>query len=238
MAVFERYNGGVIAYEFMFDITENNAHELRFDLLKIVSRGTLSAGVGGGSVLNRKSIRDFMIADNFEDLITLFDERYCGPGSENGTRPEDRQTDNIVYPVVGALGLRELVGAFLNLNQSGNLVGLPNSPADVALLPTISEKMQFTTTFSGGGAAGFTRQNDDRRILRLEKASFTTVSSRADYHTLRMVLKLPLETAARTRTIAEQRLAAAGVAMPPYASVKDLVRNSAILDITLAPGKE
>ncbi|HEX8666168.1 MAG TPA: hypothetical protein VF744_19305 [Beijerinckiaceae bacterium] len=238
MGVFEIYNGGTIAYEFLFNITENNKHAAGFDLLRTFTRGKLTAGLAGSSTLDRNNIRNFGIADNFEDLVTLFNEDYCGPGSENGTEPLHRRTANIVYPVTGSLGLHELVGAFLNLNQSGNLIGLPNAPAEVSRLPTISESMKFTTTFTGGGSLGWTGVDHGERAWRLSKATFATANTREDVHTLRMVLKLPLESEKRTRTVAEQRLAAAGVPIAKPASVRDLVKQSAIVDLTLAAEKE
>lgn len=74
--VFERYNGGAIAYEFIFNITENNKTVGSLDLLQTLTRGTISGGVGASSTLDRNNIRTFSLADNFEDLVTLFDESY------------------------------------------------------------------------------------------------------------------------------------------------------------------
>lgn len=238
MAVFERYNGGAIAYEFLFNGTENNMQSGSIDLLRILTNGSVTGNIGASSTFDRNNMRNFMISDNFEILTTAVDYTYCGPGSANGTEPEHREAPNFVYPVAGALGLQELVGAFLNLNQSGNLVGLPNAPATAGQLPTISEGMKFTTTLTGGGSFGFTAAAPMRPAIRLTKASMASTNKREDIHTLRIVIKLPLEGQKETRTIAEQRLLSLGVPLPQQRSTAALVQTSALVDLSLAPGKE
>ena len=238
MKVFERYNGGAIAYEFIFNGTENNRQSGSLDILRTFTSGALTGSINASSTFDRNNIRNFSISDNFEDLTTLVDALYCGPASLNGTEPEHRARPNILYPVVGALGLQELVGAFLNLNQSGNLVGLSNAPATAALLPTISETMKFTTTITGGGSVGFAATTSTRPDLRLAKASLASLNSREDIHTLRIVIKLPLEGKEQTRTIAEQRLLSLGLPIAHQTSLPSLVKTSALADLSLAPEKE
>ncbi len=238
MLVFETYNGGAIAYEFLFNGTETNVQSGSIDLLQTLTGGAISGNLTSSSTLDRNNIRNFSISDNFEFLTAYVDSDYCGPGSSNGIEPGHREKQNIVYPVAGALGLQELVGAFLNLNQSGNLVGLPNAPAEAAQLPTISEAMRFTTTLAGGGSFGFTAAAPTKPGIRLARASVASTNSRADIHTLRIVIKLPLEGEKRTRTIAERRLLSIGVPLPQRTSVAALVKTNALVDLSLAPGKE
>lgn len=236
--ILNRYDQGAVAYEFMFNGTESNGQSASVDLLQALTAGTISGNLAAGSTFGRNNMRSFNVVDDFEFLTTQIGQEYCGPGSDGGSEPEYREKPNMLYPIVGSLGLYELVGAFLNLNQSGNLVGVTSAPATAAMLPTISENLKFTTTISGGGAFGFSAPAPVAPRVRLVKAGVSSTNSREDVHTLRIVIKLPAEGEARTRTIAEQRLLALGYPVPKPATEKALVKTSALIDLSLAPAKE
>jgi len=117
LKVFERYNHAAIAYDFQFDITEKNENSAGLGFLRtsIIPKRTISFDAGGSAILQRRNERHFRIADSFENLVTLVDEQYC---TGIAGAPEDRKRANIMYPITGSLGLRDLIGTFLTLNQS------------------------------------------------------------------------------------------------------------------------
>ena len=162
LAVFERYNGGAIAYEFSLDIKEKNANAANVDFLSTLTNGNINLGLHASSDLLRGNKRTFRSVDNFEFLTTIVPERYCAPSSDFPIHT-NRNQKNYLYPITGSLKLAELIGAFLNLNQSGNLVGLDEPGKD--LIPTISDTIGFTTKTHCGRDAQYRTRADNKSIF-------------------------------------------------------------------------
>jgi hypothetical protein len=206
-AVFERYNGGAIAYEFNLNIKEKNATNGGIDFLGTLTNGTISLGVNASSDLLRGNNRTFRAVDNFELLATQAPAGYCEPNVDFPIHAH-RKERNFIYPMTGSLKLVELIGAFLNLNQSGNLVGL--DPNGLDLIPTISDTIAFTTKLTAGATPSISlTPKTALNRLSLTKAGLTTINEREDFHQLRIIVKLPPEGPLVLQTIAQRRAAAA-----------------------------
>jgi hypothetical protein len=172
-----------------------------------LTNGTVRLGVSAQSDLSRGNTRTFRIVDNFEFLSTLLPESYCDPRSH--AIHAGRQQQNWVYPITGSLQMTELIGAFLNLNQSGNLIGMWDASAAEQEIPTIVDVMEFTTKFTGGATPSVELTPKGKRF-GVSKARFTTHNEREDYHRLRIIVKLPAKEWI-PRTIAERRVVVDGV---------------------------
>lgn len=232
-AVFERYNGGAIAYEFTLNINEVNGNSVGFDFLENITRGTVKLGLNASNNLTRVNNRTFRIVDNFEILATLVPKRYCEP-SANFPIHANRDRRNYLYPITGSLKLWELVGSFLNLNQAGNLVGIEKGED---FIPTLGDSIEFTTKFTAGATPSIELAPIVNRFT-LTKANLTNSNSREDVHKLRIILKLPPEGPIAPRTIAEQRVFA-GVGRPSgRTAVARSIQALALEDLASRPDRE
>jgi hypothetical protein len=173
--ILERYDHSAIAYDFVFDITEKNDLTANATLIKPFTRGPLKIAFAAGDERERQNTRNFRITDTFENLVSVEDE-YCKNAS-------DRK--NYLYPIVGKIGLDELIGAFLDLNQSGNLAGKEGSN-----VPTIADTIEFTTKFSGSVNPTI-ELSPVGRGLQLASAAFKADGSREDIHKVVVAVALP-----------------------------------------------
>lgn len=205
-AVVQTYHLSAIAYEFKFDMTEQNTSSASLNFLGAVTRGTINVSASAGNDLTRHNTRSFTVTDNFENLVTLVPEYYCDPNGPAGTIHVRRHSQDLVYPITGSLKLDELVRSFLDLNQSGNLGG-PTDPKSHVTVPTITDEIQFTTTITGGvnpSLALVPRKSG----FELGGATLNTSAHRTDLHSVKIALSLPFDPAAPRPvglTIAESR---------------------------------
>lgn len=190
--VLRRYANASVAYDFTFDITETNTENAGLSLVDPVTRGTIKVELGAGNVRQRQNIQNFKVADTFDHLATEMPERYCA---------EARLGSNLQYPISGSVGMAKAIGHFLDMNQSGNLVGSSLNPN----VPSTSETIVFTTTISGG--------LDPKVVLaavgsapQITEAGFSASSSRVDKHRLVLAFALdPKDIERKGVTISEQR---------------------------------
>lgn len=189
--VLEKYDHAAIAYGFTFDITEKNHATGALDFLKPVTRGVFNLGFRATSQLERENGRNFIISDTFEKLVTGLPTKYC---------KEIVEGKNWVYPITGTIGLQELVHTFLDLNESGALVG-----KEGGRVPTIADTIEFRTTFSAGATPSI-ELSAVGRAFQLTRASLAVDATREDKHKVIVTLSLPddpserapVRTAART----------------------------------------
>ncbi|MCC0036366.1 MAG: hypothetical protein H6887_14025 [Hoeflea sp.] len=106
------YEDTAIAYDFTIDITEKNANSVGLNLLNPFSNGKRTLGIGGGIERQRQNSRNFRVADRFGDLARNLSDEYCAV--------KVRQKNHI-YPMLGKIGLAEVIDTFIDLNQSGNI---------------------------------------------------------------------------------------------------------------------
>jgi hypothetical protein len=96
---YNRYINTVIAYDFLFNITEDNKVGAVADPVRLITNGTFGVGVTGSSDFNRNNLRNFELSDSFGRLL------------ENRDLPctKDYLPENYVYPIAGTVGLRGLI---------------------------------------------------------------------------------------------------------------------------------
>jgi hypothetical protein len=186
------YANSEIGYEFTFNITEENISAGSIGFTKPFTVGGSDKLVLSASAdLQRQNLRNFRVFDNFEELALRFPDRFCiePPGP------------NIIYPITGTIGLWNLVQAFLDLNQSGNLYGSKDKP-DV---PTIADNLTFTTKLAGtlNPTLSITPVG---HVFRFTDAGLKFDESRQDIHQVFVVLTHPpLKSKKHPLLIAEQR---------------------------------
>ena len=139
-----------IVYSYSLNGTETNGLTLSADVIEpLTYPGTAELSPSVANSLSRGNIRTFTISDSFGALIAPAMDDYCKislPGPD------------IEYPIVGEIGIGEMVRTFIELVTKDDLgvqqdpsKGLklsyaPSSSAPIAMVDTIS----FTTTISAG----------------------------------------------------------------------------------------
>jgi hypothetical protein len=170
-----KYANSAIAYEFTFDITENNNLVGVAGLTYPFVNGTGTLGLGASHKLQRENKRNFRISDNFQDLLIKVDDSYCA---------DVRAGKNWVYPITGSIGLGEMIDTFIDLDLSGNLTGKADT------VPTMADTLTFQTSFSGSANPAIVLSPVTDR-LRLTSASLNGDASRIDNHQVIVALSLP-----------------------------------------------
>lgn len=178
----DRYAKAEIAYDFSFDITEKNDVGGSADFLRTFSRGPLKLPLTAGMDRERQNTRNFRISDRFGDLASKVSDDYCVHATKE---------KNWIYPITGHIGLAELVGTFLDLNQSGNL-----SPKEGKTVRTIADTIEFTTKISGSAKPSI-ELTPVGRGFQVTKAGLSFSGSREDVHKVIVALALPAEEAPR-----------------------------------------
>jgi hypothetical protein len=124
------YKTASVAYEFTFDITEdNNASADGTWGLPYTLGGAFSLTANGKFNRNRNTTRNFKIVDSFEELY-------------NTKCDVPRQAENLIYPISGEIGIYEVVKTFIKLQQ------VQNPKAGEVF--TFADTLKFTTTLSAG----------------------------------------------------------------------------------------
>jgi hypothetical protein len=213
-AVFNKYDQAAIAYDFTFDITEKNDVSANSDFLRTLIRGPITLGVSGSNERQRQNTRNFRITDSFEELATKVSDDYCVDG---------RIPQNYMYPITGSIGMSELVGTFLDLNQSGNLAGPKDSPN----VPQLADTVAFTTTFSGSVNPKIVLSPLSKG-LSLADASLTADASRSDVHKVIIAISLPPEKQ-KTIKAAQASAKAAANRMVDYQVYRNLTNRGFIV---------
>jgi hypothetical protein len=171
-----------IVFTFTLDMTESGGITGQADVIKPVTRGTVTLNPSLGDTLSRNNIRSFTITDNFSDLVKKVDPRYCNfepPGP------------NFQYPIVGRVGIDEMIDTFVDLTLFSDL-GSKDDAATKANKgpPTMADTLTFTTTISAGlnPKVTFTPVSNNFQLM---DASITAGAMRIDKHQLIVGLGLP-----------------------------------------------
>lgn len=129
-----------IAYHFELTMDEHNDLSGSADFLKPLFSGSFALNVGAGALRERENLRKFTVTDTVSYLVTRLPPSYC-----NG----QIRYANYVYPIVGRIGVYEVVRTFVRLTLFGNLGGLDDT-ADkpVPAAPTMAERLTFTTVLN------------------------------------------------------------------------------------------
>lgn len=167
----EGFQDSAVVYDFTFDITETNNTNADFDIIRNVTRGTLSLGLKAGADLSRNNIRAFPVSDTFRDLLLDVQNDYC----INIARGV-----NFAYPITGQIGMAERIGTFINLALFNGLTGKEGKGS-----PTMVDTMEFTTKISGSATPKVELNN------ALKAGSIGYDTSRTDKHKVIIGLSLP-----------------------------------------------
>lgn len=184
-----RYEIASFAYEFTFEITENNDLTGGADFTELLTNGIFKLGLSGENKHERKLKRNFKLLDTFRGLATdpILDRSFC---SDIATGR------NHTYPITGKLDLEKTLGQFFTLNQSGGLAGgltgLTQTVGAPKLetIPAMADTLTFTTTISGT-ASPSVELSAVGSNFQLVKANISATAKRVDVHTLVFVVALP-----------------------------------------------
>jgi hypothetical protein len=134
-AFYYRYVRTGIAYDFTFDITEDNRAVAAVDPVKLITNGTVGVGLNATGEFNRNNSRHFVMSDTFENLL------------RNPALPCDgsRNPSNYAYPIAGSIGMFELLDTFIDLNEDKQLSDTGNSRV-------FADTLTFITTLSGSAS--------------------------------------------------------------------------------------
>ena len=161
------YRTASIAYEFTFDVTENNnaSGDVTFTI-PFITGGSFSLLANAGSHRQGNTRRNFKIVDAFDELMQV----RCSE--------EDRQR-NWLYPISGHIGAYEVVTTFIKLQQVNN--------AKAGEVFTFADNLKFTTTFSGGVTPQL-RLNPITDRFRVTAANADLNATRIDFHEVKLTL--------------------------------------------------
>jgi hypothetical protein len=134
-----------IVYSFALQGTETDGLTFSSDIIKPISHGTETFSPSLGNTLNRDNLRAFTVSDTFSSLLNL-EEGHCNFETSSGP--------NFEYPIVGRIGIDEMIKTFVELAVTGE-VGVSQDPSkeinlSPAGLPTMVDTITFTTTISAG----------------------------------------------------------------------------------------
>ena len=197
-----KYQATAIAYDFTFDITEDNAAGANVNFLSQITHGTFGLTAGVTTDRQRETIRNFRVTDTFGGLRRL-------SGCEG---PDTITAGNYIYPITGRVGLEEMVMTFVNLNEHENLSPPPSKSAELksadmafaaadALTPAkkaakkpatapakvalLADTFNFTTTITGTLTPTLTiTPVAHLSRLNLTQATMPLSTSRKDVHKL------------------------------------------------------
>jgi hypothetical protein len=175
-----------IVYAFSLEGTETAGLTLSANVIRPLTHGTESLMPSAGDTLRRDNIRTFTISDNFHDLIvTTRMDRDCSKFERPGP--------NYQYPIVGKIGIEEMIRTFIVLALFEDL-GVQQTPAKSIGLtpgpPAMADQITFTTTITGGLTPGVTFTPVGSAV-QLASASLIGSVMRVDTHQVTIGLGLP-----------------------------------------------
>lgn len=161
----KKYDNIVVAYEFTFDMTERNDHEIGVDFGQMFTRGTIGFTAGEKLNRSRQNTRIFRLSDNFDRLTRQLRRSTCA---------ENLRGSNAVYPISGTIGMREPMTTFIELNETGSLT--PNTSDRL-----MTETLEFVTEVKA--SAGPTAElSAVKGLIRLMGIRGSTSIGREDKH--------------------------------------------------------
>jgi len=202
-AIYDRYIKTGIAYDFTFDITEDNGASGTADPVKLITNGTAGIGLSASSDFKRENRRHFVVSETAQDLLQNRDLP-CSP---------DYKSPNYAYPIAGKIGIDELIWTFFDLNQVANL-----SP-DKTTSTVFADTLTFTTTLTGSASPHVIVAPNGNRWGLASPASLMASGSRTDNHALIIGLSLDVPKAGAGRP------AVAAAIVPGYGARSALQRK-------------
>jgi hypothetical protein len=157
-----------IAYDFSFDVTEENGAGFSADPIRLITGGTAGVALGASGDFRRNNLRHFIVSETFQDLL-LNKELKCSP---------EYLSPNFVYPIAGSIGLKELISTFVELNEVKRLA------VDKASSKVFADTLTFTTTVSGSATPHVIVAPVGNRWGLASPATIGGSASRVDKHML------------------------------------------------------
>jgi len=174
--------GMVMSYSLLMSETDNLTVSTTFE--GFLRTGSASFNPNGFNNLSRQNTRTFTVADNYETLMRM---KQCD------LEPVGR---NYEYPIVGTIGIAEMIKSFLTMALHEDLTDSDEKPSDppvstsIAGAPNMVDTLLFTTTVSAGINPMVTL-TPVGRVTQLTGASANAVFQREDAHTVIIGLGLP-----------------------------------------------
>ncbi|WFU41813.1 hypothetical protein QA640_04710 [Bradyrhizobium sp. CB82] len=172
-AFYARYIGTGIAYDFTFDVTEDNKVGIVADPVRLITNGTVGIGLNGSSELNRNNSRHFIMSDTFNNLLQN-PKLHCAD-----TPP------NFVYPIAGSVGMAELINTFVDLNEDKPLA------VDSSSSRVFADTLTFTTTLTGSASPHVEIAPIGSNVGLASPSNFGASGQRLDKHM--MIIGLAME---------------------------------------------
>jgi GR25 family glycosyltransferase involved in LPS biosynthesis len=178
-----KYENSAIAYDFTFDILEDDSVGANVNFLTAVTNGTFGLTLGATSDRQRQTIRNFRVSDTFGELRMM---TLCNN--------PDQSANNYIYPVTGSIGLDEVVRTFVDLNEFNRL-----SATDTSKVPVLADTFSFLTMISGTATPTLTLVPAHPGRFNLTSASIPLTASRRDTHKVVVAMSLPIQKAELAR---------------------------------------
>ncbi len=166
-----------IGFDFDFNITEDN--DLTEGALNFRRKGFREGSFSnwafaGSATRNRKNERQFRIIESLEKLNTAD----C---SDVATR------QNWVYPIVGSIGMKEVVRTYLKIEELTDFGSAANGPKLKGDSVVFSDDLDYTTEF-GGSVTPTLELATIAGKFRLTKATIVGSAKRKDVHSVTVAL--------------------------------------------------
>jgi len=167
-----RYKTAAIAYDFRFTVTENNRGSGAAAFLFPFTNGRFSLNVAGGEDKQRIGVRNFQVVETFAELK----KEDCSVQATSA---------NYRYPITGVVGLEEVIGTFVKLNDQKLLEQAKGPGASYV------DALEFATLIRGSVEPAVELAPVADRF-RLASARATFAADRMDVHRLTLSLSIPI----------------------------------------------
>lgn len=177
-SIIDTYASSAVAYDFDFEITENDglSSNLAFQL-PFPTPNLFNLKADGSLDKSRVGKRTFRSQQTFADIVKNLDwcSTYFGKRSKELPLPK-----NILYPISGSIGMDKVVESFMKLSDQG---GGKDSFIDI---------LTFTTTI-GGSLHPSVTLSPVQHSFRLVSGSLDVSGSRKDVHKVTVSLAFPVK---------------------------------------------
>jgi hypothetical protein len=194
-AFYFRYIQTGIAYNFTFDVTEDNKAALVADPVRLITNGMAGVGLNSSGEFSRENIRTFIVSETFARLLE-------DPIPGCGQSP--LRSANFAYPVAGSIGMDELISTFIDLNENENApltASSAGSGTKGSGSGVFADTLNFNTTLIGGVTPSVQINPVGHKWGLASPTNFAATVTRTDKHTLAIGLSLAT-TADKTKQVA------------------------------------
>jgi hypothetical protein len=180
-SIFAKYIRTGIAYDFTFDITEDNMGAGVADPIRLITNGTYGIGLSASGDYKRQNVRHFVVSETAASLLL---ENPRLPPQQQLSCLTDYRPWSYTYPISGNIGIQELISTFFDLNESRSLT------ADKDTSTVFADTLTFTTTLIGSVSPHVIVAPVGNAWGLANPAGVTASASRIDAHKLIIGLSL------------------------------------------------